>query len=324
MKGTDNSPSSGRVRCVGRQSWRGRRSPCFQAPRRRRLRRASDPHARELAQALVGLAQTFVGEENRQASPLNSSNLTLQFEPMIKSEIEKTVSVTDPAKIEKIGVIVHGGLEALRDDMVEARVSALTQTFTVRELEGMLAARRGPSGEVFLRAAPEHFRAFYYVVSNEVDGPTPAPSEQNLALIHRILKARDFENIARQAWRVIMARATQALSNPAMAQAQEDEYAQLAVAAEVRFYAKSFSDDQLTELAAYFEGPIGRAEEERGPQLGSETTRLVSKLIERRFERMGEDACAAVACSAVQRTALDEQFAILREAMVPMMSNLGR
>ena len=285
-----------------------------------------DPHARELARALV--AEDPAAQTTRsKISPILESTLT--------GQIGKTLDVTTPDKKDKIGVVVHSGVQAMWDDMIETRVSALAQTFTIQELEGALAFHRSPTWQAYLSANPELSRELGAALYSDPPAADPSLSEQKLALINRILKARDVEGSARKGWRVLSTTMAQAVlafglakdaaSPPASSnnQALEDAYAKRVVAVETRFYAKAFSNEQLTDLAAYFEGPIGRAEMERQPQLASVAASEMPNIFKRRFERIDEKACEAVSCSATERATLDAQFAKLSSMMAVVANSLS-
>lgn len=286
-----------------------------------------DPRVRDLARAVVA-------GDGVQA---RWSSLGAAMEPAMAQQIDKALGLTDAARKAQVGGVVHNGLEALGGDLAEARVSVLAGTYTVQELEGVLAFRHSSTGQAYLRAAPELSREITEALRSGApvaDGPEP--SEQKLALINRILKARDVENSARKAYRVLNSAMTQALSASGLSKdatspsaptddrTREDAYAKLMVAVSVRFYAKTFTDEQLTELAAYFEGPTGRAEREHASQLTSEAANLAPKVFERRFERIDAEACEAVSCSASQRAALDAQLAKIRSMMVAGMTAFAR
>lgn len=275
-----------------------------------------DPQARELAQAIVA-----ADGDRARLSKLISLDL------IITDQTEKALDVADPVKKDRIGAIVHNRMQALEDDLIEAKVSALTQTFTIQELEGALAFDRSPSGQALRRAAPELNRELASAAFGQgapaAEGPPP--SGQKLALINRVLKARGVENSAHKGWRVLNTMMTKAFAEAsgqaapiaatANDQAAEDAYVKRVVAVETQFYAKTFSDEQLTEIAAYFEGPIGCAFAERASQITSAGLSAASKIFERQFERMDEEACEAVGCSASQRLAIDTQLDKIRSMM---------
>lgn len=279
------------------------------------------PHARELAQALVA-----ADGERARLSKLTSMELVL---PRL---IEQTLDVADPVKKDRIGVVVHNRIQALEDDLIEVRVSAMAQTFTVEELDGALAFDRSPTGQAYLRAAPELNRELTSVVfassAPEADGPPP--SDQKLALINRILKAREVETNTRRGRRVLnalmanalpgAAKTTASIAATANDPAQEDAYVKRVLAVEAQFYATTFSDEQLTELGAYFDGPTGRAFTEHAAQLASAAAGPASKSFAQQFERMDAEACEAAGCSGAQRAALDAQFSKMRSAMAMVMN----
>src|SRR5580704_14142813 len=74
-----------------------------------------DAHARELAQAVAA------GE----GILPRASNTAAEWEPTLKQLIEETLHVTDPAKADSIGVVVHSHLQGVDDDLAEVRVSAI-------------------------------------------------------------------------------------------------------------------------------------------------------------------------------------------------------
>lgn len=286
---------------------------------------APGAHARELAQAVVA-------DEGVQA---RWSKVSASLEPILAGLIAKPLDVADPAKKERIGAVVHNDLQALGDEMIEARVSAMAQTFTVQELEGFLAFSRSPTGQTYRSAVSELSRelapAFLSGAFPAVNTDVP---EQKRALIDRILKAQDVAGSARKGWRmfnIAMTRALSAVSKspassaaPANDQAREDAFVKGYVEVEVQFYAKTFSDAQLAELAAYFDGPIGRALVEHRPQLAALAASTYPTLLERRFGHMEEASCAAVACSTSQRAALDARFGQFRSMMATTVNSLTR
>jgi len=281
----------------------------------------AEPHARELAQAIVA-----ADGDRARLSKFNSMDLAI---PRL---IEKTLDVTDPVKKDRIGIVVHNRIQALEDDFVEAKASAMAQTFTIEEMQGALDFDRSPTGQAFSRVAPDLNRELKSAVFGQgapaAEGP-PA-SEQKLVLINRVLKARGVETSAHKGWRVLNTVMTQAFAEAsgkappttatATDQAAEDAYVKRVVAIETQFYAKTFSDEQLTELAAYFDGPIGRAFAERAPQLASGAAIAAPQIFARQFGRMDEEVCEAAGCSASQRAALDAQFGKIQSMMAVVMS----
>jgi hypothetical protein len=280
-----------------------------------------DLKTRQLARAMVAAD----GDRVR-LSKLDS------IEVVIAAQIEKALDLTDPAKKEKIGSIVHERLQALEDDLIEARVSALAQTYTTAELEGYLAFGRSPTGQALRGAASELNRELTSAVLGESasEADVPPLSEQKVMLIERILKARDVESSARKGWRSLKAMATEVATNAAQPaastedQAAEDAYVKRVVAAETRFYAKTFSDEQLTDMATYFDGPIGRAFAERASQLMSIVAHEAPEFFEEQFDRLDREACEAVECSSSQRGALDSRLGQIRSMMAAGISAMAQ
>jgi len=249
------------------------------------------------------------------------------MEHPITDQIEKTLDVTDPVKKDRIAAVVHSRVQAWVNDMIEARVSALAKTYTIEELEGYLAFGRSPAGQVLRTAAPELNRELASVVFGQgtpsADGAHS--SEQKVALINRILKARDVETYARKGWRVLSVVMAKALSEtakneapsaaPVNDQPAEEAYVKRVLAVETQFYSKNFSDEQLSALAAYFDGPIGRAFEQHAPQLISVAASEGSGTFEQQFERMDREACEAIECSTSQQAALDIWLSNIRSMM---------
>jgi hypothetical protein len=278
---------------------------------------AADPHVRELAQAIVA-----ADGDRARLSKLDA------VEPIITNQIAKALDLADPAKKDRIAAVVHARIQALGDAVIEAKVSATAQTYTVEELEGALAFERSPTGQALRRADPELARGLGSAPA--ADGP-PLP-DQKLALINRILKARDVETSARKGWRVFDALSASAVSGGGARTAstaapagdpREDAYVKRVLAAEAQFYANTYSDAQLTELAAYFDGPIGRAFTERAPQVASAGVSAARKVVEQQFARLDEDACAAAACNASQRASLDALLGQIQSMLAVGMTALA-
>ena len=274
-----------------------------------------DPQAVDSARAIVA-----ADGDRARLSKLNP----LEF--MFTDQLEKTLGLTDPIKKPKVGDIVHSRIQTLEEDLIEARVLAMAQTYTLAELQGDLAFDRSPTGQALQSAAPELSRKLTSAVFDQgalaEDGPPL--SAQKVALINRILIARDVEASARKGWRVLQIMIAKALSGgtknaaptPASANDQaETAYVKHVIAVETQFYSEKFSSEQLSELAAYFDGPIGRALAQRAPQLMSVAAGKAPKIFERLFEGMDKDACEVADCSAAQKAALDALFAELRPIM---------
>ena len=270
---------------------------------------APGQHAYELAREIV-VADGFRARLSR---------LEIQ-ESLHSQQISQALNLTDPTKQASIKEVVHRRWQALEDDMVEARVSILAQTYTVEEMEGALTFGRTPTGQALRAAAPDLNRALMTAVFGQAAPATSAPpmSERKIALVKRILVAREVEVSADKGWRVLNALLSQSLSNPAKTgtpptvsvnnEAAEVAYVQRVVAAETEFYSRTFSEGQLTELATYFEGPIAHAFNEREPQVKSAAAKAASKVFDRQFELMYKEACEAVECSPSQRAALDTRL----------------
>jgi len=242
-------------------------------------------------------------------------------EPMYADQIVQALHLTDPAGQERIRGVVHKHWQALEDELVEARVSMLAQTSTRQELEGVLAFGRSPAGQALRAAAPELNRALMAAVFSAPapDGAAPPPlSERKIALVKRILRARNVEADAHTAWRTLNAMMAQAASElekpgappvaPPEHPAAEDAYVQRMMTAETQFYGRTFSEDQLAELAAYFEGPIAQAFNARAPQYRSAAAKAVREVFDRQYQLTDEDACEAVACTPSRRAALDARL----------------
>jgi len=273
---------------------------------------APDPKAKELAEAIVA-----ADGDRARASALSSMELGLTVQ--IENSLEPIASV----KKDSIAGIVHRSVQTLEDDLVEARVSAMAQTYTIEELKGYLDFENSPAGQALRGAAPELNRSLMSVLGPDAPVPDgPPSSEQKLALINRILTARDIEPSARKGWRVLNATMMNAFSDIAKNaappgaiksdQVAENAYAKRVVTAETQFYSKNFSDEQLAEMAAFFDGPTGRAFVRRAPQLSSIVASAVPGIFDRQFERMDREACAAVDCSADQRAALNARLGQVR------------
>jgi hypothetical protein len=214
-------------------------------------------------------------------------------------------------------------MQGLGDEMVETRVAALARLYTVRELEALAAFRNSPAGQAYERVAtelPNELMAAFRPDEPVTD--EPAPSAEKLALINRVLKAQDVEGTVRKGWRALNAMKAQALKRAGMAKqtasfvstdkASEDAFVKRCLAIETRYYARTFPDDQLTVLAAFFEGPMGHAAAERKAKVEADAASEMTKLFEHRLTRMGDQVCTAVGCSGAQRAALDSELAKMR------------
>lgn len=277
---------------------------------------ALDRHALDLAREVAA----------KDGDQTEYSNTVRSLEPALELIVVKAVGVTDPAKSAKIGGVIRDNLQELWGDLFDIRVSAIAQTYAVQELEQFLAFHRSQIGEAYDQAAPALSRDLLAALgSNAPDTGEPLPSDQKLSLINRILTARDVANDARNRWRMLNAGQTQIFSvrrtnaaitaPPANDQAGEDAFVGRIVAIEIRFYAKTFSSEQLAELAAYFEGPVGRASAAGGPRLASIMRDELPEVLERRFERIDQEVCEAVTCVPDQKAALEAQVDVLMSAM---------
>ena len=281
---------------------------------------APSQHAYELAREVV-VADGFRAR---------LSGLEIQ-ESLHSQQIAQALRLTDPAKQDRIKEVVHRRWQALEDDMVAARISILAQTYTVEEMEGALDFGRTPTGQALRAAAPDLNRALMTAVFGQAPATSAPPmSERKIALVKRILVAREVEASAGKGWRRLNALFSQSLSNPtktgtpptvsANNEAAEVAYVQRVVAAETEFYGRTFSDGQLSELATYFEGPIAHAFNEREPQATSAAATMVSKIFDRQLVLMYKEACEVVECSRSQRAALDTRLSQSR-SMVATAAN---
>jgi hypothetical protein len=83
-------------------------------------------------------------------------------------------------------------------------------------------------------------------------------------------------------------------------------------AIDIRFYAKTFTDEQLAAITGYFEGPTGRATVAREPQLAHLWVAGAEEVFIRRTEQIHKEACAAAACNATQQKALAAYLKVAR------------
>ena len=272
----------------------------------------ADPQSIELARAVVA-----ADGDRARLSRLN----TLGF--MIADQIEQTLQVTDLAEKEKIAGIVHRRLHAWEDDLIEARVSAMARTFTVNELQGNLAFGGSPTGQVLRTATPKLNESLASLAFGQgvLAANAPPLSKQKVDLINRILSAREVEANARKGWRLtvsMMAKLSSAASKttpPSDIAAEteaEDAYVKRVVLVETQFYSNNFSEAQLSDLAAYFDGPTGRAFARRAPELTSNLAGEVPKIFDRLFDGMDKEACHAVECTPSQQAALGARLAVAR------------
>jgi hypothetical protein len=266
----------------------------------------SDPHALEVARELAG------------ARFAAWSKVEPAIELMVSRQVIQTLDVREAAKSEKVTAVVRDSLEAVGGEMIEVRAKALAGTYSSSELDGLLAFRRSDIGQAFSQASPELAREVAAALKSGAPPAQepPAPPEKR-ELVRRILASEGAEGLARRGWRTLHAAGGQAMlaagrtpATPAPAddRAAEDDYAHLMLAVEEGFLAKTFSTAQLSQLAAYYESPIGRAAVERGPQLARAAGVEIQALFARRFAEIEQRACEAVACQPSQRKALELSF----------------
>jgi hypothetical protein len=176
------------------------------APRLRLGLCAPPTYARTLAGAEVPspralvLAHEIVAAEN---AADRFSRMWSNSPDIIWIQIIRALGVDDPALGQKIRVLVATNLETIGAEIAEVRVQALVQTYTVGEMEGMLAFRRSPVGQAYYLAAPDLSRARQAMSQGSVpkgrDADAPALSPRRLDLIRRILAAQDEKGQARKA-----------------------------------------------------------------------------------------------------------------------------
>jgi hypothetical protein len=92
----------------------------------------------------------------------------------------------------------------------------------------------------------------------------------------------------------------------AVEQAEEDmmdkmtpKIIQLAVEA----YAKTYSEQELTDILAFYQSPSGRAMSAKAPQMMQSMMGGVIALMPQMRRQMGEEVCAKVTCSAAEKRA---------------------
>src|SRR5271168_4749800 len=136
---------------------------------------ASDPHALEVARELAAGRLAMW------------SKVEPAVELMLRREVAQALDATETAKSDKIAAVVHASLQAVGDDLVEARATALAATYSSSELDGLLAFRRSNIGEAFSQATPEFSREIAAALKSGAPlAEEPPPSPQKLELIHRV------------------------------------------------------------------------------------------------------------------------------------------
>lgn len=285
---------------------------------------APDPHALQLARDIATIDS---GPTWAKAGPT--------IELILDRSILQTLGVNGAPAGRKIRGVVVEGVEQIKADMIDARASALATTLSASELEGVLAFRHSELGQAFSRTTPELtykiMAAFYSSV---------APADEPLMSIHtresirRILVSQDAETHAHDVWRLIRAAGAKATSAQSEDQfsfsplggeddkGEEEAFVQRVMAIEQGFYAKTFTDAQLSQFADYLEGPVGRAMVQRGPQLRQLAISRAPEIFEHRFAQIAQESCEAVTCSPANRKALDTQLDQLRTVVTAGLRGL--
>lgn len=279
---------------------------------------APDPQALDLARQIVA----FDGDRERMSKQLDALG------QLLPSQVGLMLSVQDPAQKQKIADLVKARLETMKDGLVAARVSAMAQTYPADLLQGGLAFRHTPTGEAYRNATPAlNAAAGAALLSDKPTPVDPAIPQAKLALIDRILKAQDVEGSSRKGWRALSAMLNQAgggaPSTPsAQDAADETAYVQSVMAAEIQFYAQTFSDAQLADLVAYFEGPVGHAFQSGAARLLATGAPSYADVMAHTYDHFSDEMCAAVTCTPAQRTQLNDAMAKI-QSIIASVSKLA-
>jgi hypothetical protein len=288
------------------------------------LAQAPAADTRALAQALV-VADGSRGQTQQQVAGLES-----KFSQLIVGAL----GPLDRAREAKVKAMAERSLAPTTDRIVNAKVQFYAANFSAAELSEILAFLRSTAGGSDTAKLPAMRAAVARVLLSSpaerkaareagraAFAAAPAPKRD---LIERILLAQDVEGQSRRDG-AALAKTLSAVTHRAGAgqpTAADDDYAATVVAIEQGFYATNFIYYHLAVIAAYLESPGGKAALARAPVLRRTVGEVVRVQLETALAAIDRDACGAIACTAEQRSGLDDFSGVFRR-MLPLFTALG-
>jgi hypothetical protein len=117
----------------------------------------------------------------------------------------------------------------------------------------------------------------------------------------RILKAQDFEANTRKGYEMIMNMFDSMHVTDKGSPHDVDEYVQLVMAIEQRYYVNHFLDERLSAIADYSESGAGQVTITRMPVIRRELAHVIFDELTTAFSSLDKVICQAMACSSEQR-----------------------
>jgi hypothetical protein len=279
-----------------------------------RAQAGPDPQAVDLAKQIVA-----IDADRAQLARLDA------FGQLLPPQIEALLNVEDPAQKQKIADLVKARLTRMEDGLSEARATAMAQTYPADVLQGALAFRHTSTGEAFSKAAPAlNEVAGAALLAERAAAIDPAMPAARRALIERVLRAQDVEGTARRGWKALSAMLGQGAAQSAQDAQDESNYVARVVAAETQFYAQTYTDAQLADLAAYVEGPVGTAFKAGQARLQATSASLGGAVLEHTYDHFGDEICGAVPCTPAQKAQLDDVMGKIQSAITSVVKSLSQ
>lgn len=244
--------------------------------------------------------------------------------------IDGLLQINEPSKKAKVVSIVDEQLRGLNQDGIDAEVSALAQSTSEQDLEAELTFAK-TSSAMNLEGAKRDVAAQLIAViqTGAALAAAPEPSDQKLALINRVLAAEGLEARSRRQFRAtpepVLLRLHISLGDhtPKSLRAAEDDYVKLLHELAVQAYSARLTEEQLGNVVDFFEGPAGRDLAARRSRMAGLISIMTAEAIKHRYSTIQDEACSAMACSAIQRVKLSKSFEELTSAIDKYASQMS-